>query len=101
MLRKRIEQHQYRAKDLDMQPILRRGRLITEAVGGDSTLGLGGLRLAQVVAWMVLAAALAALELLQARGSARRRRIANTQNERSSDTVESERAASGNRRARR
>jgi prolipoprotein diacylglyceryltransferase len=44
------------------------GRLVIEGFRGDSTLLLGGVRLAQVVAWIVLAGALAVLELLQARG---------------------------------
>ncbi len=44
-------------------------RLIIEGFRGDSTLVFGGLRLAQVVAWMLLAAALLGLELLQTRKS--------------------------------
>jgi phosphatidylglycerol:prolipoprotein diacylglycerol transferase len=40
------------------------GRLIVEGFRGDSTLVFGGLRLAQIIAWAVLAAALLGLELL-------------------------------------
>ena len=40
-------------------------RLVIEAFRGDSTLVLGGLRLAQIVAWMVLAAALIGMEWLR------------------------------------
>ncbi len=39
-------------------------RLIIEAFRGDSTLVFGGLRVAQILAWIALAAALAGLELL-------------------------------------
>lgn len=42
-------------------------RLFLEAFRGDSTLIAGGLRLAQVIAWLVLAAALLASERLRAR----------------------------------
>ncbi len=38
-------------------------RLVIEGFRGDSTLVLGGLRLAEIIAWLVLAAALLALEL--------------------------------------
>ncbi len=41
-------------------------RLFLEAFRGDSTLIFGGLRLAQIVAWIVLAAALIASELIHA-----------------------------------
>jgi len=40
-------------------------RLVIEAFRGDSTLILGGLRLAQIVAWIVLAAALIGMEWLR------------------------------------
>ncbi len=43
-------------------------RLIVEGFRGDSTLVLGGLRLAQILAWMVLAGSLVALELRQRQG---------------------------------
>ncbi len=46
--------------------IMAAGRLIMEAFRGDSTLVFGGLRLAQILAWIVLAAALVGLELLRA-----------------------------------
>lgn len=42
-------------------------RLIIEGFRGDSTLVFGGLRLAQIVAWLVLAGALLILELRQSR----------------------------------
>ena len=41
-------------------------RLAIEGFRGDSTLVLGGLRIAQIIAWIVLAAALLALEIRQA-----------------------------------
>ena len=40
-------------------------RLVIEGFRGDSTLVLGGLRLAQVLAWFILAAALAGMELVR------------------------------------
>jgi len=40
-------------------------RLFLEAFRGDSTLILGGLRLAQVIAWVMLAATLTANELIR------------------------------------
>ncbi len=40
-------------------------RLVIEGFRGDSTLVFGGLRLAQIVAWVVLATALVGLELIQ------------------------------------
>ncbi len=42
-------------------------RLIIEGFRGDSTLVFGGLRLAQIVAWVVLGAALVGMEVLQQR----------------------------------
>ena len=45
-------------------------RLLIEGFRGDSALVLGGLRVAQIVAWVVLATALTALELLSARAHA-------------------------------
>ncbi len=42
-------------------------RLIIEAFRGDSTLILGGVRSAQVIAWIILAVSLVALELLKPR----------------------------------
>lgn len=39
-------------------------RVVIEGFRGDSALVLGGLRLAQIIAWLVLAAALVAMELL-------------------------------------
>jgi phosphatidylglycerol:prolipoprotein diacylglycerol transferase len=44
-------------------------RLLIEGFRGDSTLVLGGLRLAQIIAWVVLASALGALEALNQRQS--------------------------------
>ena len=41
------------------------GRLFLEAFRGDSTLILGGIRLAQVIAWIVLAVALFASEIIR------------------------------------
>ncbi len=43
------------------------GRLITEAFRGDSTLVLGGLRLAQIIAWLLLAFSLLGIELLKSK----------------------------------
>ncbi len=40
-------------------------RLVIEGFRGESTLVFGGLRLAQIIAWVVLAAALAGLEFIQ------------------------------------
>jgi phosphatidylglycerol---prolipoprotein diacylglyceryl transferase len=76
------------------------GRLITEAFRGDSRLVLGGLRLAQVVAWVVLAAALAGLELLEARSGPKVPQVANAENDEATNSPESKRAAPSNRRAR-
>ena len=76
------------------------GRLITEAFRGDSTLVLGGLRLAQLIAWVVLAAALAGLEFLQARRQARHTQGANAEDDEANNSPESERTAPSNRRAR-
>ena len=43
------------------------GRLVIEAFRGDSTLVLGGFRLAQILAWLALAASILCIEILQAK----------------------------------